>query len=93
VFRVRPPGEESPIRIEVPFRALCERLEERRARASLYRDLPRGRKRPGWKKKFLRSLARAARELGEVSEKEILRTVRGVRRENRAAEITVAAAR
>jgi len=53
--------------------------------------LPRGRKRRGWKKEFLESLTEAARDIGEVSEEDILRTVRTYRKEKRAPEITVAA--
>ncbi len=60
-------------------------------RADLYKDMPRGRKRRGWKKEFLESLAEAAKDIGEVSEEEILRTVRTYRREKRIPEITVAA--
>jgi hypothetical protein len=77
----------------VPFRALEEQIEERMSRAEIYRDLPRGRKRRGWKKEFLRSLAEAAKNIGEVSEEEILRTVRNYRKERLAPEITVAAER
>ena len=87
--RIAPEGE--PIRLGVPFRALEEQIEQRMSRADLYRDLPRGRKRRGWKKEFLESLAEAAKDIGEVSEEEILRTVRNYRREQRAPEITVAA--
>jgi hypothetical protein len=61
------------------------------SRVDLYKDLPRGRKRRGWKKKFLETAAKAARDIGEVSEEEILRTVRGYRKERSAPEITVAA--
>jgi hypothetical protein len=60
-------------------------------RADLYKDMPRGRKRRGWKKEFLESLAEAAKDIGEVSEEEILRTVRTYRKEKRVPEITVAA--
>lgn len=60
-------------------------------RADLYKDMPRGRKRRGWKKEFLESLTEAAKDIGEVSEEEILRTVRTYRREKRVPEITVAA--
>jgi hypothetical protein len=60
-------------------------------RADLYRDLPRGRKRRGWKKEFLESLTEVAKEIGEVSEEEILQTVRAHRKERRAPEITAAA--
>jgi hypothetical protein len=87
--RIVPEGE--PIKLGVPFRALEQQVEERMSRADLYRDLPRGRKRRGWKKEFLESLAEAAKGIGEVSEEEILRTVRSYRRARRAPEITVAA--
>jgi hypothetical protein len=60
-------------------------------RADLYRDMPRGRKRRGWKKEFLESLTEAAKDIGEVSEEEILRAVRGHRKKRHAPEITVAA--
>jgi hypothetical protein len=93
VFTCRIAPEEEPIKLGVPFRALDEQIEERMSRADLYRDLPRGRKRRGWKKEFLESLAEAAKDIGEVSEEEILRTVRSYRRERRAPEITVAAER
>lgn len=93
VFTCRIAPEEEPIKLGVPFRALEEQIGERMSRADLYRDLPRGRKRRGWKKEFLESLTEAAKDIGEVSEEEILRTVRSYRRERRAPEITVAAER
>jgi len=91
IFKCRLAAEEEPIKLGVPFRALGEQIEERMSRADLYRDLPRGKKRRGWKKEFLKSLTEAARDIGEVSEEEILRTVRSYRKEKRAPEITVAA--
>ncbi|HEV2421809.1 MAG TPA: hypothetical protein VGS59_08890 [Candidatus Acidoferrales bacterium] len=91
VFTCRLTADEEPLKVGVPFRALEEQIEERMSRANLYRDLPRGRKRRGWKKEFLESLAEAAKDIGEVSEEEILRTVRSYRRERRTPEITVAA--
>jgi hypothetical protein len=75
----------------VPFRASGEQIEERMSRADLHRGLPRGKKRRGWKKEFLESLTEVARDIGELSEEEILRTVRSYRKEKRAPEITVAA--
>jgi hypothetical protein len=69
---------------------LEEKVAERLAKADLYKDLPRGRKRRGWKKEFLESLSEAAKDLGEISEEEILHTVRTYRREKRAPKITVA---
>lgn len=91
VFKCRLSAEEDPIKLGVPFRALGKLIEERMSRTDLYKDLPRGRKRRGWKKKFLKSLTEAAKDIGEVSEEEILRTVRAYRRESRTPEITVAA--
>jgi hypothetical protein len=91
VFNCRLTEEEEPIKLGVPFRALEEQVEERMNRADLYKDLPRGRKRRGWKKEFLESLSEAAKDIGEISEEEILRTVRTYRREKRVPEITVAA--
>ena len=91
VFSCRLAAEEEPIKLGVPFRALAERIEERMGRVDLYKDLPRGRKRRGWKKEFLDSLKEAAQDIGGVSQEEILRTVRAYRRQRRAPEITVAA--
>lgn len=91
VFTCRLSGDEDPIRLGVPFRSLGEQIENRMNRAGIYKDLPRGPKRRGWKKEFLESLAEAAKDIGEVSEEEIQRTVRAYRRERRAPEITVAA--
>ena len=91
VFNCRLTAGEEPIKLGVPFRALEEQVEEGMNRVEIYKDLPRGRKRRGWKKEFLESLSEAAKDIGEVSEEEILRTVRTYRKEKRAPEITVAA--
>jgi hypothetical protein len=93
VFHCRLAPEEEPIQLGVPFRSLGAQIEERMNRAGLYRDLPRGKKRRGWKKEFLASLSLAATDLGEVSEEEILHTIRSYRKERRAPEITVTAQR
>jgi hypothetical protein len=91
VFHCRLADGEEPIQLGVPFRALGAQIEERMSRADLYRDLPRGKKRRGWKREFLASLAEAAKDIQGVSEEEILRTVRSYRKERRAPEITVIA--
>ena len=91
IFKCRLTAEDEPIKVGVPFRAFGKQIEERMSRANLYKDLPRGKKRRGWKKEFLESLTEAAKDIGEVSEEEILRTVRSYRREKRPQEITVAA--
>jgi hypothetical protein len=57
----------------------------------VYRDMPPGRKRAGWNKEFLETLSEAAKDMGEISEEDIQRTIRGNREESRIPEITVAA--
>ena len=91
IFSCRLGAEEEPIKLGVPFRTFGEQIEERMRRTNLYKDMPRGRKRRGWKKEFLESLAEAAKGMSAVSEEEISRTVRAYRKEKRAPEITVAA--
>ena len=90
VFTCRFSAAEEPIKLGVPFRSLGEQIEQGMRRAGPYRDLPRGRKRPGWKKEFLDSLSESAQDIGEVSEEEIQSTVRSYRAERRLPEITVA---
>lgn len=91
VFTCRIASESEPLKLGVPFRALRDQIERRMTLADLYRDLPPGKKRRGWKKEFLESLADAARDVGEISEDEIFHAVRSYRSERRSPEITVAA--
>jgi hypothetical protein len=52
--------------------------------------LPRGRKRPGWKREFANRLAMAARDLSGVTESELMAAIRGHRTaKKRLPEITV----
>ncbi len=78
-LRSRPASGKEAVEIRIPLRSLAMELEKQLPRASVSRDLPRGRKRAGWKKDFLRSLEAAAAEMGDVSEEEILKTVRETR--------------
>ena len=56
------------------------------------KDLPKGRKRAGWKKDFMRSVQKAAADLGNISGEEILKTVREYRSgRKKLPEITVVA--
>jgi hypothetical protein len=91
-MRSRPFNGTDAVEIKIPVRSLARELENQIPLASAYKDLPKGRKRPGWKKDFLRSMQKAAANLGDVSEEEILKAVR----ENRVGrkklpEITVVA--
>jgi hypothetical protein len=78
-LRSRPASGADAVEIRIPLRSLAMDLEKQLPRASVSRDLPRGRKRAGWKKDFLRSLETAAAEMGNVSEEDILQTLRETR--------------
>ena len=75
----RPASGKEAVEIRIPLRSLAMQLEKQLPRANAIRDLPRGRKRAGWKKDFARSLEAAAIEMGDVSEEEILKTVQETR--------------
>ena len=91
-LRSRPINGTCAVEIKIPVRSLARELEDQIPLASAYKDFPKGRKRPGWKKDFLRSLQKATAELGDISEEEILRTVRESRvGRKKQPEITVVA--
>jgi hypothetical protein len=75
-LRSRPFNGTDAVEIKIPVRSLARELEDQIPLASAYKDLPKGRKRSGWKKDLLRSVQKAAADLGDISEEEILRTVR-----------------
>lgn len=81
-----------PLEIVLPVGSFASELEERLPLANLYRDLPRGRKRRGWRQEFLEAVREAATDLGTISEKDLLKTIRDYRKIRRARpEITVVA--
>jgi hypothetical protein len=89
-LRSRPARGQQTIEVRIPLRNLAKELEEHLRRASVYKDLPRGRKRPGWKRDFLRNLKSAAGDLSGVAASEITEVVRGYRAEKkRLPEISV----
>jgi hypothetical protein len=91
-LRSRPLNGSNAVEIKIPVRSLAQELEEHIPLASAYKDLPKGRKRAGWKKDFLRSVQKAAADLGNISEEEILKTVRESRSgRKKLPEITVVA--
>jgi len=93
-LRSRPAASREPIEVRIPLRDLAKELDEQLPRAEVYQDLPRGRKRPGWKRDFVRSLQTAARDLSGVTESQIANAVRGYRAAKlRLPEITVGASR
>lgn len=91
-LRSRPTTGKDAIEIKIPLRSLAKDLEEQLILASDYKDLPRGRKRPGWKREMLASIRAAASDLkNDVPESKILKTIRQYRAERkRLPEISVA---
>ena len=88
----RPLNGIDPVEIKIPIRSLAQELERQLPLASAYKDLPKGRKRAGWKKDFLQSAQKAAVDLGYISEEQILKTVRECRSgRKKPPEITVVA--
>ena len=67
-LRSRPLNGTSAVEIKIPVRSLARELGDQIPLASVYKDLPKGRKRAGWKKSFLRSAQKAAADLGDISE-------------------------
>jgi hypothetical protein len=91
-LRSRPLNGTSAVEIKIPVRSLARELGEQIPLASVYKDLPKGRKRAGWKKSFLQSAQKAAADLGDISEEQILKTVREYRLgRKKPPEITVVA--
>jgi hypothetical protein len=66
-LRSRPTRGREPIEVRIPLRDLAKELNEQLPLATVYKDLPRGRKRPGWKREFARSLQAAAADLSSVT--------------------------
>jgi hypothetical protein len=70
---------------------LAKEIEERLPLASVYRDIPRGRKRAGWKAEFVEAIGEGAADLGEVREEDIFQAVKRQRKSTRSEpEITIA---
>jgi hypothetical protein len=70
----------TPLEIKVPLGELRKELEACLPFAEVHKDVPRGRKRPGWKQEFLRALQQAGEDIGRVSEQEVAKRVRAYRR-------------
>jgi len=93
-LRSRPARGREPIEVFIPLRDLAEELNKQLPLASVYKDLPRGRKRPGWKREFARILEAAANDLPGVTESQIAQVIRGFRAgKKKLPEITVGPAR
>ena len=86
----RPFHGAAAVSIVVPVGALSADIKRRMPLASLARDLPTGRRRPGWKADFVRSIQNTASELPPLSEAQILNAVRQYRRSRSRREVIVA---
>jgi DNA-binding transcriptional MerR regulator len=82
---------ETPVKILIPLGDLANEIKQRLPFAAAAKDLPRGRKRPGWKRAFRAALVEAARDLDGVSEDQILEAVRAYRKERARPGLTVVA--
>ena len=65
VFRSSSKYSNRPVEVRLSFKQLRETLETRLQRVDLYRDLPRGRKRPNWRAEFLNTLKEASQDIGD----------------------------
>ena len=89
-LRSRPAKGRKPIEVRIPVRDLANDLNEHLPTAAVYQDLPRGRKRSGWKREFTRALEAAAKDLSGVTEAQIANAIRGWRTEKKTLpEITI----
>lgn len=92
VFRSSSKYWTRPVEVKLPLKQLRESLEARLERVDLYRDLPRGRKRPNWKAEFMARLKEASQDIGDVPLRDVQRTIREYRTSKKAKpEITVVA--
>lgn len=91
-LRSRPASGKDAIEIKIPLRSLSKDLEEQLVLASTYKDLPKGRKRPGWKREMIENIQAGASDLkNDISEAQILKTIRQYRAERKKLpEISVA---
>jgi hypothetical protein len=71
------------LEVRIPIRRIIKELEQRLPLANIYRDIPRGRKRKGWKEEFLRTLKDGASDVEDLSEKRIIESVRSYRSASR----------
>ena len=90
LFKSRPSPAAVAVEVKVPFRELAQNVDERLQQVELYKDLPRGRKRPGWRKELLATLREAAQDMGDVNTEEVLKAARQYRNEKKVRpEVTV----
>jgi len=93
-LRSRPARGRETIEVRIPVRNLAKELEQQLPRALIHQDLPRGRKRPGWKREFRQTLQAAAGDLSGITKSQINAAIHGYRAQrDRLPEISVGRAK
>jgi hypothetical protein len=82
-LQARPRSQSEALEIRIPLKSLAEELKQQLPRAAARKDLPRGRKRSGWKQETISALEDASEALAGISEEEITETIRKCRSERR----------
>jgi hypothetical protein len=89
-----PPRGQQPIEIRIPLGSLAREVEEQMPQSLGQDDLPRGRRRAGWREEIRQAFGDAAKQMGDVQAGDILAAVRAHRRRPRVLpEVTVVANR
>lgn len=82
-IQARPHWQSEALEMKIPLKSLAQELQQQLPRAAARKDLPRGRKRPGWKEEIIGTLEEASEALAGVTEEEILNTIRKYRSKRR----------
>lgn len=89
-LRSLPPRGQQPVEIRIPLGSLAREVEEQMPQSVTAKDLPRGRRRAGWREEMRKALGEAAKQIGDVAASEILTQVKADRRRRRVLpEVTV----
>lgn len=78
-----PADGREPVQVRIPLGSLARELEQRLPLAEVQRDMPRGRKRAGWKTEMEEAFRTAGEQMGEVSQEHMSEAIRASRRRAR----------
>ena len=92
-LRSLPPRGQKPIEIRIPLGSPACEVQEQMPRSVAAKELPRGRRRAGWREEMSRALGESAKQIGDVSTREILVAVKADRRRRRGLPEVTAVAR
>ncbi len=94
LLRSLPPRGQEPIEVRIPLGSLAREIESQLPQAIALKDLPRGRRRAGWRSEMNAALTEAATQIGVIPTHRILAVVRNHRRSRKSLpEVTVVANR